>query len=99
MVFWKARLALFCDGDFWHGRGLAERVKRLSRGHNADYWVAKITSNVARDRLVDAELLQSGWLVVRLWESDVLKNPGRTAEHVAIALSERLSNRGIEAER
>src|SRR5262249_6449724 len=34
IVFPKARLAIFCDGDFWHGRDLANRLSRLARGHN-----------------------------------------------------------------
>lgn len=36
IVFARARIAIFCDGDFWHGRDLEERVKKLARGHNAD---------------------------------------------------------------
>src|SRR4051812_5651487 len=42
LVFARQRLVVFCDGDFWHGRGLARRLERLSAGHNAGYWVEKI---------------------------------------------------------
>lgn len=70
-VFRFARLVVFVDGDFWHGRRFQERRQRLQRGHNASYWIAKIASNKARDRRVTATLRREGWLVIRLWESDV----------------------------
>jgi DNA mismatch endonuclease, patch repair protein len=50
IAFLRARVLVFCDGDFWHGRDLEKRIERLKRGHNAPYWVAKIAGNVARDR-------------------------------------------------
>lgn len=71
LVIASSRLAVFCDGDFWHGRNLAKRLKKLAKGHNAPYWVAKIRSNVQRDRRVARLLRQSGWRVLRLWESDI----------------------------
>src|SRR5712692_8436205 len=42
VVFPKWKLAVFCDGDFWHGRNLRTRLAQLRRGHNSPYWVAKI---------------------------------------------------------
>src|SRR5687767_8464355 len=44
------KIAIFCDGDFWHGRDLKARLQSLSRGHNSAYWTLKIAANVARDR-------------------------------------------------
>ncbi|MDQ3300587.1 MAG: very short patch repair endonuclease, partial [Myxococcota bacterium] len=37
VVFGRARVVVFCDGDFWHGRDLAARIAKLERGHNAPY--------------------------------------------------------------
>lgn len=71
LVFPGVRVAVFCDGDFWHGRSLAQRLARLQSGHNAPYWVAKISGNVARDARVNAALRALGWTVVRVWEGDV----------------------------
>ena len=72
IVFSKARVALFCDGDFWHGRNWPTLRSKLKRRHNADYWVAKIARNRAREFLENTSRLSSeGWLVVRLWESDI----------------------------
>ena len=74
IVFPRARVAVFCDGDFWHGRDLASRQAKLASGHNAAYWTAKITANVERDRRNDELLCSSGWKVLRLWESDLRRD-------------------------
>ena len=79
LVIPVARVAVFCDGDFWHGRHLRHRLKKLGAGHNAAYWVAKIKANVARDRRIRRALEKSGWTVLRFWESDVRADPQRAA--------------------
>jgi len=84
----RHRVAVFVDGDFWHGRNLEQRLERLARGHNAPYWVEKIRTNVARDTRVTSALEEAGWAVVRLWESDVRADPKRAALRVQ-ALCER----------
>ena len=65
ITFRSQRVAVFVDGDFWHGRDLHARLQRLSQGHNAGYWTAKIASNRARDIRVRARLRRQGWTVVR----------------------------------
>jgi DNA mismatch endonuclease (patch repair protein) len=72
IVFRKARVVVFCDGDFWHGRRLRNRVQKLSSGHNAPYWVAKIQKNVARNRRTNRALRADRWTVIRLWETDIM---------------------------
>src|SRR5947209_1010915 len=42
IVFWRVKVAVFVDGDFWHGRNLRDRLRRLAHGHNAAYWVEKL---------------------------------------------------------
>src|SRR5215471_77051 len=49
IVFPKHSVVVFCDGDFWHGRDLDMRLTKLTHGHNAAYWVAKVEANVDRD--------------------------------------------------
>jgi DNA mismatch endonuclease (patch repair protein) len=82
IVFRRARVAVFCDGDFWHGRRWRERQEKLARGSNAPYWTAKIGANVARDRRNTRLLRAAGWIVVRLWETDVLRDVTRAATKV-----------------
>ena len=82
VVFPRQRIVVFCDGDFWHGRDWAKRRRKLERGSNAEYWVAKIGSNRARDRRHSRELQKQGWTVLRLWESDILSDALRLAREV-----------------
>ena len=69
----RFKIAVFVDGEFWHGKDWEIRKERLQ--HNREYWIEKIEENIARDRRVDAELLQIGWTPVHFWEKDVLKDP------------------------
>ena len=89
IVFIRARVVVFCDGDFWHGRRLRARLARLAGGHNAAYWVEKIRSNVTRDRKNARLLRRDGWCVVRVWESDVKKNADAVANRIATLVRER----------
>jgi DNA mismatch endonuclease (patch repair protein) len=89
LVFASPRVVVFCDGDFWHGRGWNERKRRLQRGANASYWISKIERNRARDRQVSRKLKADGWVVVRLWERDVLADVGAAATRVLEVLQRR----------
>jgi DNA mismatch endonuclease (patch repair protein) len=86
IVFPRQRLVVFCDGDFWHGRDLDSRLALLARGHNASYWIEKIPTNVRRDRAISDRLGAEGWQVVRLWETDILRDPEAAAAVVAARL-------------
>ena len=86
IVFAGAKVAVFCDGDFWHGRDWRKRRRKLLRGHNPDYWVAKIKRNMERDRGTTRVLEEAGWQVLRFWESDILSNPEHIADRVIDAL-------------
>jgi DNA mismatch endonuclease (patch repair protein) len=66
-VFAQIKLAVFIDGDFWHGN---PRTSRLPKS-NAEYWTNKIWSNRRRDKLVTKTLTARGWRVFRVWESDL----------------------------
>ena len=76
VVFTKAKVAVFCDGDFWHGhnwalRGLSSLEEELS-GYS-EFWKEKILRNIQRDARVTEQLRADGWTVIRLWESDIKK--------------------------
>lgn len=87
IVFSKQRIAIFVDGDFWHGRDWEARSERLRFGTNGAYWVEKIAYNRARDLRNDALLADLGWKVIRLWETDVLGDPESAADTVVIAVA------------
>jgi DNA mismatch endonuclease (patch repair protein) len=82
LVFRTARVAVFCDGDFWHGRNWTALRKRLAHRANANYWIAKIAYNIRRDAHQRRALRKLGWAVLRFWESDITKNPQRVADRI-----------------
>lgn len=90
VVFEREKVAVFADGDFWHGRKLASRLAKLSGGHNSAYWVRKVQTNVARDRRVRSELKAEGWRVIRVWESDINSDPERAAARIEHVLRDSL---------
>ena len=69
----KYKIAIFVDGDFWHARG-HEQAPGEQVATNKDFWKKKLTRNVERDKEVNDQLTQAGWLVLRFWESDIKKN-------------------------
>ena len=82
LVLPSAKLAVFCDGDFWHGRNWQARRRRLAQGANAAYWIPKILANRARDRRVSRQLRALGWAVVRVWESEVVEDAHKVARQL-----------------
>jgi DNA mismatch endonuclease (patch repair protein) len=84
LVFASARIAVFVDGDFWHGQGWRERgfanvEAQFAHHRDPQFWIAKIRRNMARDDEVNTALAAAGWRVVRVLESQV------RADVVAIA--------------
>ena len=82
----RCRVVVFCDGDFWHGRRWLTRKRKLAEGWNASYWVAKIERNRRRDRQVTRLLRRLGWTVVRVWESDVQRDPACAVSRILDAI-------------
>jgi DNA mismatch endonuclease, patch repair protein len=88
IVFLRERVAIFCDGDFWHGRDWARLSRKLRAGSNSAYWLQKIKGNRVRDRRVSRLLKRDGWTVIRVWEGDIQGKPeevASTIEQVVIA--------------
>ena len=67
IVITKYKIAVFCDGNFWHGNELQKRPIK----HNSSYWNEKIRRNVERDLENTIELRDNGWIVLRFWEDDI----------------------------
>lgn len=85
----KSKVAVFVDGEFWHGQDWETRKARLK--HNRDYWIEKIEENIERDKRNDIILKEKGWRVLHFWEKEVLKNPDDCVEAILALL-----NRGAE---
>lgn len=65
----KYKVAVFIDGEFWHGENWEERKAKLKS--NRDYWIEKIEENIARDKRNDTLLKDMGWSPVHFWEREV----------------------------
>ena len=66
----KYNIAVFIDGEFWHGKDWQIKKERLNK--NREYWIEKIEENIDRDRRDNEYLEAIGWRVIRFWEKDVL---------------------------
>lgn len=76
IAFPRRRLAIFCDGCFWHGCPLHATQPKS----NGKWWLQKLTTNVSRDRDTDARLRSSGWSVLRIWEHESIASAVRVIE-------------------
>lgn len=66
----KYNLAIFVDGEFWHGKDFHERISTLT--NNKSYWIEKIKENRERDRANDEKLKQLGWIPIHFWSKDIV---------------------------
>ena len=71
IVLTRQKIAIFVDGDFWHARGHQDNPGEQV-ATNKEFWQKKLARNVERDREVNDELTEAGWLVLRFWEKDIL---------------------------
>ena len=74
IVLMKYKIAIFCDGDFFHGRNWEVLKPRLEKSNNSEYWINKISRNRQRDDEINKKLLLMDWTVIRFWGKDILKN-------------------------
>ena len=72
IVFFRKKIAIFVDGEFWHGYNWIEKKHKIKA--NRDYWIHKIEGNIERDYKTNQRLKNMGWKVFRFWEHDVTKN-------------------------
>ena len=84
ICFRRSRLAVFVDGDFWHGRAWFDRGEAPAT--NAAFWIRKFEINHRRDRTVDRQLRASGWSVLRLWGSEIRKTPDEAVKQIRARL-------------
>lgn len=69
LIFPEKKVAVFVDGCFWHGHPTRFRQPKS----NAVFWRNKIQANRKRDKLVNRTLRRQGWIVVRIWESELAR--------------------------
>ena len=87
LTFKRLKVAIFVDGDFWHGKDWDE--KKFQIKSRREFWWPKIERNIQRDKEVNRELINSGWLVLRFWESDIKKDINSCLKLIESKISER----------
>lgn len=75
IVLTKYKIAIFCDGEFFHGKDWEVLKPRLEKGARSEFWISKITRNRERDDRVNKQLLFLGWTVIRFWGNEIMKHP------------------------
>lgn len=90
LAFLGPRVAVFIDGDFWHGN--AHNVRGLDSLEDlfpsrTEWWVSKIQGNMERDVKVTTKLEEDGWTVLRFWASRVHDSPEDVVDAIAEVVS------------
>ncbi|MDR2962596.1 MAG: very short patch repair endonuclease [Bacteroidales bacterium] len=72
LTFKKHKIAVFIDGEFWHGKDW--EIRKHDHKSNQEFWLPKIERNIERDKEVNAELEKQGWTVLRFWGKEIEKD-------------------------
>ena len=81
----KYKLAIFIDGEFWHGYNWDERKDNIKS--NRDFWVPKIERNMQRDREVNRQLMDMGYTVFRFWEKEIKNELNKCINDVLVYIA------------
>jgi DNA mismatch endonuclease (patch repair protein) len=80
IVFSKEKIAIFCDSEFWHGYKWNEKKHEIKT--RREFWIPKIERTIERDKEVTKFLRRNGWIVIRFWGKDIIKNSTKCADTV-----------------
>jgi DNA mismatch endonuclease (patch repair protein) len=83
IVFVSMRVAVFLDGDFWHGYRFPLWKDGLS-----EFWQRKIGETRVRDQKNFAKLRHMGWRVIRVWEHSVERDFDGVIERICKAVGD-----------
>ena len=67
IIFLKQKIAIFCDGCFWHGCPICKKYPES----NKEFWTKKFEINQRRDKEVTKKLRKKGWMVLRFWGHEI----------------------------
>lgn len=81
-VFPKEKVAVFIDGDFWHGYRLPAWEHKLK-----DFWKQKIRENRRRDQKNFRKLRRMGWQVIRIWQHEIVTGADLCVDKVTSTVS------------
>lgn len=88
IVFTSQAVAVFIDGDFWHGYRFPAWKHKLS-----DFWKAKISKNRDRDRKNFRKLKRMGWRVIRIWQHEIKADVDACIDRIVSAVAAEVERR------
>jgi DNA mismatch endonuclease, patch repair protein len=79
-VFVRYKIAIFIDGEFWHGFNWEEKKSKIKA--NRDYWIPKIEKNIKRDQQNNKLIKKMSWKVLRFWEKQITTDLDRCIKKI-----------------
>lgn len=98
IVLTKYKIAVFCDGEFFHGKDWKVLKPRLEKSNNSEFWIDKISRNIKRDEEINKKLLFLGWTVIRFWGKDIIKNTDECVKVIEEAIFDIVVDKANEIE-
>lgn len=71
IVLTKYKIAIFCDGEFFHGKDWNMLKAKLEKSNNSKFWIDKISRKIERDEEINKKLIYGGWTVIRFWGKEI----------------------------
>lgn len=94
IVFRTAHVAVFVDGDFWHGYRLPVWESTISQ-----FWRNKLRDNRERDQRNFRRLRAGGWRVVRVWQREIKRDLNGSVAKIIDCVTAQRAERGIQVSR
>ena len=82
----KYKIAVFCDGEFFHGKDWNQLQVKLKSSNNSEYWLKKIQRNINHDYEVEQEIRAQGWIVLRFWGKDIKRDVSMCVKSIMEAI-------------
>lgn len=76
----RKKVAVFVDSEFWHGKDWD--IKKEEIKSNRDFWISKIQANIKRDSEVNNKLTEYGWVILRFWGKEIMRDVSECARKV-----------------
>jgi DNA mismatch endonuclease, patch repair protein len=87
LVLIDKKIAIFVDGEFWHGYRWKEKKKKIKA--NRQYWIPKIEKNIKRDKQNNRKLKKEGWKVIRFWQQQLKKDLQKCMKKIQRTIDEK----------
>jgi len=89
MVLIKYKVAIFVDGEFWHGHNWVQKKQKIQA--NRGFWIPKIERNMQRDEENNEALKKLGFTVIRFWENEIKKDLNGCLEKILRLINHKIS--------